>query len=123
MSTMSVARYRGLCRYAGSWIAEPVPYALPLDRVGDVNARNGVYIVCEPLERVQYVGSVWRPAQPRGVASRLSEHLREHYKRLAWKTVWIVPLTVETPESVVRSVEACVGAELGPLGSSRLPKL
>jgi hypothetical protein len=120
---MTAARYRAICRYAGDWLDEPVPRAVPLDEIDAVTARSGVYVICEPLERVQYVGSVCRPNRPRGVASRLREHLRDKHKGLGWKTVWIVPLKPETPVAVVRSVEACVGADLGPLGGDRLPRL
>lgn len=123
MSTMSRARYRGLCSYAGEWLCEPLPHAFPLDELSELRVRSGVYIVCEPLERVQYVGSVCRPNSPTGVADRLKAHLREAHKRLLWKSAWIIPLRCTTPLAEVRALEACVGAELLPLGGERLPRL
>jgi hypothetical protein len=123
MSTMSPIRYRALCRYAGEWIDRPIERSFALDDLDEIEARSGVYVVCEPLERVHYVGSVYRPASRCGVADRLREHLRDGYKRLSWKTVWVLPLRVDAPRAVVRSVEACVGRDLVPLGGGRLPAL
>lgn len=123
MSCMDTTRYRALCRYAGDWLGDPTPRSFALDKLDEIRACSGVYVVCEPLERVQYVGSVHRPMSSCGVADRLREHLREGNKRLSWKTVWVVPLVAETPREVVRSVEACVGADLSPLGGNRLPRL
>lgn len=120
---MSVVRYRGLCKYAGRWLAEPLPRSIPLDELNDLRVCSGAYVVCEPLERVQYVGSVCRPHSPTGVADRLREHLREAHKRLLWKTVWIIGLMPDAPTTVARSLEACIGAELLPLGGNRLPRL
>src|SRR4051794_17369377 len=101
MSTMNPTRYRSVCRYAGTWLATPIPKAFEIDEITEITARSGVYIVCEPLERVQYVGSVHRPQHVAGVAERLREHLREGHKRLCWKTVWVVPLLPPTPRDVV----------------------
>jgi hypothetical protein len=123
MSTMNTARYRAICRYAGEWLDRPLPRAIPLDEITTITATSGVYVVCEPLGRVQYVGSVCRPDRTSGVAGRLREHLREGHKRLGWKTVWVVPLKPETPVEIVRSVEACVGVDLEPRGKNRLPAL
>jgi hypothetical protein len=120
---MSTARYRGLCKYAGDWLATPLYRSIPLDELGDLRVCSGAYVICEPLERVQYVGSVCRPTSPTGVADRLREHLREGHKRMLWKTAWVIPLTPDAPASVVRSLEACIGAELLPLGGDRLPRL
>jgi hypothetical protein len=122
MSTMSPTRYRSICRHARGWLDAPLPHAIPVDEVASISSGTGVYVVCEPLERVQYVGSVARPGRP-GIYLRLREHLREGHKRLNWKSVWIVPLVPETPVPVVRLIEACIGAELDPLGQGRLPRL
>ncbi|MCU1676538.1 MAG: hypothetical protein JWM93_1296 [Frankiales bacterium] len=123
MSTMNATRYRSLYRYAGAWLGDVAPRSVALDELESISARSGIYVVCEPLERVQYVGSVRRPNSVAGVADRLREHLREGHKRLTWKTVWVLPLKPETPVPVVRSIEACVGADVGPLGGDRLPRL
>lgn len=123
MSTMNTVRYRSLCRYAGEWLDAPVARSFGVDELAEITACSGVYIVCEPLERVQYVGSVHRPATLTGVADRLREHLREGHKRLSWKSVWVLPLVSATPREVVRSIEACVGADLAPPGEGRLPRL
>jgi hypothetical protein len=120
---MSPTRYRAISRYAGEWLDTPLPRAFPIDEIDAIRVCSGVYVVCEPLERVQYVGSVCRPESVAGISERLREHLREGHKRLNWKTVWVLPLKRDTPVSVVRSVEACVGADLGPLGGDRLPRL
>jgi hypothetical protein len=123
MSTMTAIRYRSLCRYAGDWIERPIERSFTVDDLGDIDACSGVYVVCEPLERVHYVGSVHRPANRAGVADRLREHLRAGHKRLWWKTVWVLPLKADAPRAVVRSVEACVGRDLDPLWRGRLPAL
>jgi hypothetical protein len=120
---MDRVRYRAICRYAGAWLDEPLPRRIALDQLDEITARSGVYVVCEPQERVQYVGSVCRPRTPGAVARRLREHLQEGHKRLGWKWVWVVPLKLETPLPVVRSVEACIGADLAPRSRNRLPKL
>jgi hypothetical protein len=123
MSTMSTIRYRSLCRYAGEWLDAPKPKAIPIDEVATISARSGVYIVCEPLEQVQYVGSVCRPNSIHGVADRLREHLLEPAKRLCWKSVWVIPILPEAPLDAVRGIEACIGTDLLPLGQGRLPRL
>jgi hypothetical protein len=120
---MSAARYRSICRYAGEWLDDPIPRAIPIDEIDSLKARAAVYITCEPLERVQYVGSVRRPGTPGAVARRLKEHLREGHKRLGWKTVWVVPLKWDTPLATVRLIEGCVGADLEPRSANRLPSL
>ena len=65
---MNAARYRSLYRYAGEWLDAPLVAPFSLDELSAITARSGVYIVCEPLERVQYVGSVCRrfPCPPGG---------------------------------------------------------
>ena len=120
---MSAMRYRSICRYGGDWLDEPIAKAFTIDAIDSIRVCTGIYVVCEPLERVQYVGSVCRPNSVAGVSDRLREHLREAHKRLSWKSVWVVPLKEATPVSVVRAVEACVGADLAPLGGDRLPRL
>src|SRR4051812_2498930 len=123
MSTMDAARYRAVCRYAGEWLGKPIPRAWPIDEIDEVILSTGVYVVCEPLERVQYVGSVRRPDDAAGVRRRIREHLREGHKRILWKTIWFVPLRPETPVNVVRDIEGCIGADLEPLGGDRLPRI
>lgn len=82
-----------------------------------------VYIICDGLGRVQYVGSVCRPDNADGVARRLSEHLRNRLKRQTWQSAAVLWLRSETPLEVVRSVEGAVGSDLLPLGNRRLPRL
>jgi hypothetical protein len=120
---MSVIRYRSVCRYAGAWLDEPIARPIPLDEIDTIAGSTGIYIACEPLERVQYVGSVCRPLRRNAIAARLREHRREGHKRMGWKTVWVVRLKVDTPLGVVRLIEGCIGTDLGPLGANRLPRL
>jgi hypothetical protein len=120
---MSAARYTALCAYAGEWLAEPLRQPFDLDDLAGLHTRTGVYIICEPLECVQYVGSVRRPSTLNGVAIRLREHAREGVKRLYWKKAWIIPMKDDAPLATVRLVEGCVGTELLPLGGDRLPRI
>ena len=122
MSTMDPRRYRSICHYARDWLDVPIARACPVDETASITTGTAVYVVCEPLERVQYVGSVCRPRRS-GVHERMREHLRDPYKRLTWKSVWIIPLLPETSVNAVRTIEACIGADLAPLGQCRLPPL
>src|SRR5438128_12601820 len=120
---MNPERYYAISAYAGEWLDKPLPGPRLVDETNDLTVSTGVYIVCDALERVRYVGSVRRPQRVAGVAARLREHLRDSLKHLTWHTVWVVPLRDETPVDVVRRLEGAVGTDLQPLGSQRLPKI
>jgi hypothetical protein len=120
---MNRKRYHAIAAYAGEWLDQPLPGARPVDEVADLAMSTGVYVVCDALERVRYVGSVRRPQIISGLDTRLREHLRDPVKRLTWHTVWVVPLHDETPIEVVRRLEGAVGMDLRPLSSQRLPRI
>jgi hypothetical protein len=117
------ARYNAIASYAGAWLTEQIPRPRPVDEVEDLPVSSGVYVICDALERVCYVGSICRPGQIRGLARRLREHLQEPLKRMTWHTVWVVPLRDDTPVDVVRRVEGAVGSDLRPTRCHRLPKI
>jgi hypothetical protein len=116
---MNSELYRRARVLAGQWAAEPdaVPHNLS-EGAGSIPG-NGpvVYIVGDLLNQVAYVGSSMT-----GAAGRLRDHLAEPHKRRTWRSVWLIPLSAETPESEVRRVEGRVGARLCPTGNRRLPK-
>ncbi len=120
---MNLKQYQAIAAYGGEWVEQPLPGSRQVDEMDDISASTGVYIVCDALERVRYVGSVRRPRLIAGIAIRLREHLRNPVKRLTWHTVWIVPLRDETPVGVVRRVEGVVGLDLRPLNTQRLPRI
>lgn len=120
---MTRKRYRAIAAYAGEWLVEPLPGSRPVDEATGLAASTAVYVVCDALERIRYVGSVRRPRLVGGLAARLREHLRDPVTRLTWHTVWVLPLRDETPVGVVRQLEGAVGIDLQPLGNQRLPKI
>lgn len=111
--------YRRARVLAGQWAAEPdrVPHNLAQGASAIPGSGPVVYIVGDLLNQVAYVGSSMT-----GAAGRLRDHLTEPAKRRTWRSVWLIPLSVATPDSEVRRIEGRVGARLRPTGSRRLPK-
>jgi len=66
---------------------------------------------------IDYVGSVYRPNDATGLASRL----REHRARTRWRHVVIFPLDPATPAGTVRRLEGAVGRITRPRRNRRLP--
>ena len=81
----------------------------------------GIYVAFDPVWSVTYVGSVARPANPRGLEARVNEHLREGRKVLAWRGVYVLPLMPTMSSVSVRQLEGHVGRILRPRMSARLP--
>jgi hypothetical protein len=111
--------YRRARVLAGQWAAEPDTAPHNLAEGASALPGNGpvVYIVGDLMNQVAYVGSSMT-----GASGRLRVHLAEPAKRRTWRSVWLIPLSANTPESEVRRIEGRVGARLHPTGSRRLPK-
>jgi hypothetical protein len=116
---MNAQLYRRAWVLAGQWAGEPdtVPHTLANGAGGIPGNGPVVYIVSDLMNQVAYVGSSMT-----GAAGRLRLHLAQPAKRRTWRSVWLIPLSANTPESEVRRVEGRVGARLRPTGSMRLPK-
>lgn len=120
---MDATRYNSLRRLAGAHAAMPLPDRFPIDELGSVRASAAVYLVTDALDRIVYVGSVFRPGKPSAISARVREHLRNPVKRLVWHWVWVLPLAENTPERIVRLIEGAVGADLTPTLNHRLPAI
>ncbi len=123
MITMDAATYRALSRYAGPWLQASTPRGIVVGEHRVIDVSSAVYIACDDLDRVLYVGSVHRPGQQYGASNRIAEHLRETRKFQAWRRLWVLPLKIGVDLTVVRELEAVVGAELDPQWNERLPRL
>jgi hypothetical protein len=125
---MGVERYAVLRAYAGSNVgpAHPQPYLIEEAERGARQANVipgcvGVYIACSGDQMALYVGSVYRPSDPLGIASRVSEHRRVRGRADAWVWLWVVELLPTSNEQSVRQVENRIGFHLSPLQNKALP--
>src|SRR4051794_29832158 len=113
---MTAALYRQLALMMGAALAQPMPRLFPT--TGVVPAVGAaVYIGLGADRKVDYVGSVCRPRDPTGLASRL----REHDARRRWKYVVVSPLRPDTAVATVHMFEGAVGRITRPSGNRRLP--
>jgi hypothetical protein len=95
-------------------VAGPAPHELPF-------GGKGVYIAVDVRGVVRYVGSVSRPRR-NGVRERVVEHVRAWFKERHWTHIYVVPLSDETPATVVKMIEGRIGRRLRPLDNKRLPR-
>jgi hypothetical protein len=124
MTRLDAKRYRAVSAYAGHWKVAAPFQKFHVDEVAELAPTGcAVYIIEDALGEVDYVGSVCRATEARGVLKRLHEHLRDPEKRRRWHRIAVVSLRPDTPLKVVRSVEAAIGADLVPKKSQRLPRL
>lgn len=123
MITMDAATHRALSRYAGAWLEASAHRGINVAEHGQITGSSAVYIACDALERVLYVGSVHRPGQHQGFSNRIAEHLREARKFQSWRRLWVLRLKTGVSLTIVRDIEAVVGAELDPQWNDRLPRM
>ncbi len=128
MSGLSVSlppgSYYQLALLAGADLAQAVPEPLLFDqRIPRLRAKVpvGVYVAFDQYWHVAYVGSVWRPNNPRGLEERISEHLRDRRKSFSWRGAWILPLRLTITPAELRRLEGHIGRTLRPFMSRRLP--
>lgn len=114
---------RALARQGGDRVKRPLP--APVSCHGSIAVVGGsaVYVVCTEWDEVLYVGSVHRPLDARGIARRLSEHMRDPLKRMHWGRLWLLPIKEDADLTWVRAYEGLVGTELAPGWNERLPRL
>jgi hypothetical protein len=112
------ALYLDLARMMGDWLAKPMPR---LYRPSGLVPAAGVavYVGLRPDRSVDYVGSVFRPNDPSGLAARI----REHQGVRKWAYIVVFPLVVTTPQDVVRRLEGTVGRITRPKRNRRLPSV
>jgi hypothetical protein len=83
-----------------------------------VHAPRAVYLVCGWSGRVLYVGSTTA-----GLRARFVQHIGDVPKTLDWATVYVIPLTDDTPTTDVRRIEGRIGLVARPERSRALPRL
>jgi hypothetical protein len=116
--------YFQLALLAGTDLAIALPDPFLFDRVIPslpIPVSVGVYVAFDQSWRAVYVGSVTRPANPRGLEARVNEHLREHRKSFSWRGAWVLPLRPTMSHAEVRRLEGRIGRLLRPSMSRRLP--
>jgi hypothetical protein len=109
---MNLASYGDALELAGSWVGQPIPYAIPTQSIRSVNVRVGIYIACRSDMDTLYVGSAVRPLHHNGVARRIYEHPVK--RRSTWWWYWIVPLINDTPRDAVLAIEGLIIDMLRP---------
>lgn len=112
--------YQQVWRDARGWAKEPIPAPVPPTRLTEFPGGVGVYVACDPMGNVQYVGSVLRPHDDLGVVHRIQAHPVDRWKEWYW--FWFVPLADDTPLWIVRAVEAHAIARLTPIQNRSRPK-
>ena len=91
-------------------LARGIPRALPKDK-------TAIYIVERATGRTAYVGQTRQ-----GVATRLTQHVRQWDRATTWAWVWVIPLLDTTPNAELSRIEGRIGAWLRPLDCRRLPR-
>jgi hypothetical protein len=114
---------RALARHGGDAVLGPLRVACPISEHRSIVGGCGVYVVCDDLDRVLYVGSVHRPGNPRGISDRIARHLADPLKALRWARLWVLVVAEGRSLEWVRTYEAIVGTELQPSWNERLPRL
>lgn len=80
-----------------------------------------VYAAEDDAGKVCYVGSVYRPNDPQGLASHVGEYLRDDPRTGKWHRVYVLPLRPDLDESEVRSLGGEVAGWLLPYDRERWP--
>jgi hypothetical protein len=112
-------RLASIAAHAGDRLGLEGPSGpFPFGRSIPVTARCAVYLVCSWSGRVLYVGSTTI-----GTGRRLAQHLGDLAKTLDWATVYVVPLTDDTPPAEVRRIEGRIGLAVGPERNQALPRI
>lgn len=102
------------------WHIRPEPHTVDPEQLPD--ASRAVYVVIDDRGKVCYVGSVYRPRDPKGLASHVREYLHKMPKTARWSGIYILPLRPGTSENEVRRVGGEVAGWLLPYDRERWPK-
>lgn len=125
MSRMTLRRHEEVSRHAGDFLIRPLPRPSFIDELNqsETAASHGVYIVCNKVDDVLYVGSACRPHDPAGVVRRVREHHRDGSRRRRWLRVWLLLMKPNADKRQVEITEGMVGRDLGCLENRRLPRI
>lgn len=125
MILLDATTRRAMARHGGVAVRRPLLDVVTIEDRYLIAGGCGVYVACDERDRVLYVGSVHRPADPFGVVHRLGEHLAEPdgLKELRWRRVWALMVDPGQDRRWVRDYEGVIGAELAPAWNDRLPAL
>ncbi|MFD0300353.1 hypothetical protein [Streptomyces sp. NPDC127123] len=118
---MKRATYAALADLCGPYLTRATPEELPPDSDLMPDSSCAVYIAVDALGRVCYVGSVCRPSDGRGLASHVSEYLRDLPKTEKWSGIHVLLLRSDTPEPKVRCIAGEVAGWLLPYDRERWP--
>jgi hypothetical protein len=98
----------------------PRPYQVDPEMLPDASC--AVYAVVDGREKVCYVGSVYRPSDPQGLASHVREYLHENPKTARWSKIHVLPLRSDISERKVRHIGGAVVGWLLPYDRERWPQ-
>lgn len=124
MSPGKTFNYSAVARYADEYLEAALPEPVDLGEGKPIPSYPvAVYVAVGLSGEVLYVGSVCRPDDPAGVASRMEEHLRKLDRLQTWAQLYVVPLRADTPLTTVRRIEGRIGAHLAPVMNRALPRI
>lgn len=114
--------YMALAEIAGDRLlyAMPAPVRPIPEDMPDLSC--AVYGAEDLNGRICYVGSVYRPADPRGLASHIAEYLRDDPRTGKWDKVYVLPVRENIPELDVRRLAGDVAGWLLPYDRERWPQ-
>ncbi|GII34134.1 hypothetical protein Pmi06nite_75760 [Planotetraspora mira] len=114
--------YTALTQIAGTRLQRTMP--LPLRPVPEhlPDLSRAVYITEDEDGKICYVGSVYRPADPNGLASHIGEYLRDDPRTGKWSRIYVLPLRPDTSEVDVRRLGGEVAGWLLPYDRERWPQ-
>ncbi|MGW4476436.1 hypothetical protein ACWENQ_42820 [Nonomuraea sp. NPDC004354] len=114
--------YRALAEMCGHALLHPMPHPYEVDLEMLPDASCAVYAVVDGREKVCYVGSVYRPSDPQGLASHVREYLHEDLKTARWSKIYVLPLRPGISEKEVRRIGGEVAGWLLPYDRERWPQ-
>ncbi|UQN06505.1 hypothetical protein [Deinococcus sp. QL22] len=100
---MNAERYNTAVSLAGGHLRLRHPKPVLMDEVSRMRMSVGIYFGCSIDGRLDYVGSVARPEDPKACWSRMREHKSQKGK--LWPWLWVLPLKDTTPKWIVRAIE------------------
>ncbi|WP_338906612.1 hypothetical protein [Streptomyces nigra] len=116
---MKPGTYKALAELCGPYLVRQMPEPLPPRAESMPDCSCAVYIAEDVGGSVCYVGSVCRYDDSRGLASHIGEYLTDLPMTDKWARVYVLPLSGETPEPVVRRVGGDIAGWLLPYDRER----
>jgi hypothetical protein len=111
--------YTALAKIAGDRLLRAMPEPQPVASQHLPDLSNAVYAAEDARGRICYVGSVYRPGDPRGLASHIEEYLRGDLRTGKWIKIYVLPLRSDISESAVRRLCGEVAGWLLPYDRER----